>query len=643
MGKNLLFKVAYGFFIGCLCFNNPALAEDEKKNGTGLSFDANLILGALPVSRLGGEEVVIYEEAGNNTGSSGENNNRYFYPPVLLPEWEKFFLGANKQCSSDDGIAKITENLEVYISDNYYVDDLKSKIALEAGMKKENVRLLAIPFHNFEIYLNKNSGLETRTLYTFSEDAVPGVYALEYSYASRIRAKIDATCQELPILEESVYDGENVLEGVVFSSGVRYNKAAFYAHASTVFGAGSRSKIFGKESLVRVKNFDNTASNKSSILNLAMSFALNEKARPNISKTSGSARSSRQRILTRDYIKSLAQDSLFSLDGVCVGDDEAFCNSQEKRLLEWILTRFETINLDISKQQNGSAKLVSDQITYATLSPQQYKTLAKSVPEFRYENKETNNDNETTSRDNEKEGSKNTTSNEDQTSTENTTVKNDVTWDFSGIEPIPTNVDMVIVDEAKMNVEIGVNWRRQRPIKGSSGTYLIRMVYPSYNYADNQVCGIKSFNDRERVRTLCEKGYVIEDIPNRSRRKPDSSSKCRTTFDFTWDAPSGYYFKVQSKPVTSSQWGSASKRSFKHDPTTHERDVKKNGAAQMWSTYRVHGHSGHSSRPNDRECGTTATFEAKMYPLYCAYFQVDGYETKYGSPSCDYFSEILQD
>ena len=140
MRKNFLYKLAYGFFIGCLCFNNPALANDEEKSETGLSFDANLILGALPISRLGGEEVVIYEEAGNNTGSSEENNNRYFYPPVLLPEWEKFFLGANKQCSSNDGITIITEPLEVYISDNYYVDDLKSKIALEAGVKEDDVR-----------------------------------------------------------------------------------------------------------------------------------------------------------------------------------------------------------------------------------------------------------------------------------------------------------------------------------------------------------------------------------------------------------------------------------------------------------------------------------------------------------------------
>ena len=126
-------------------------------------------------------------------------------------------------------------------------------------------------------------------------------------------------------------------------------------------------------------------------------------------------------------------------------------------------------------------------------------------------------------------------------------------------------------------------------------------------------------------------------------RSADSSSKCRTTFNFIWNAPDGYYFKAQSKPVAASQWGSKSKRSFTHDPTVHEMDVKKNGKAQMWSQYRVYGSSGHSSRASDRDCGTSAKFEAEMYPLYCAYLVVEGYETKHGSPSCDYFSEILED
>jgi len=615
-------KILSSLFLS-FCSFNPVSAQDAA---TSLSFNADLILGAVPISRLGGERVVIYEEAGND--------NRFFYPPVILPEWGEFFAAVDEECAARDSTSTVFEDLEIYISDDEYLDDLKSKVASESGVDAGSVRLLAIPYRNIEIYLTEDSGLRARTLYRFTEDSSPGNYTLNRVYESRLQAEISVSCSDVEKFKDRVYKDKNVVEGRVYADGLRYDDSAFYAHASTVFGSDDRSNIFGEESLVRVSNFETTATARPSILNLAMSFALNESVRPDVSEATKAARSSRQRILTRDYVRSLARQSLFSLTGACVGTDDAFCDTQENRLLNWILNRFDTIDLAIQKQEDGSARLVADQIAYATLTPQQYKTLARAAPSFQSQSQSSDSGR-----------SVGGTLSAERSETAQSTVSNDVTWDVSGAEPIPTNVNMVIVDEARLNVEIDVEWRRRRPIEASSGMYLIRMVYPSLNYKSGSICGIQAFEDRETVRKLCANGNNVVAVANRTREESDRSSRCRTIFDFTWSARSGHYFKARSSPVSKEQWGSASKRSFNHDPTAHDKDVKKDGKPQMWKSYRVHGHSNNSTSSTGRRksCGTEATFNARMYPLYCAYFEVDGYEAKHGTPPCGYFSDVLRE
>ena len=271
------------------------------------------------LNRLGGEQVTIWNDS--------RQDQRYYFSPSLIPDWEKFSRDIDEECAIHTDAIN-TVRLHVDLSDAYYEAEIREQLTALRGdarvLEGGDARVLedvlnALPHDNIQILLRQNSALPSRLLYDARNRSRLTGDETEQSpplvrYPRDILVPIVGNCEELSNLADLALDGEELLSGKIYFFGIRYQTTAFWADMNTFLDSDRSLDLFGDESLVTRTRFTNTtaqagvAGSPSDELHINLSGA----------QHSGSGVSSRQRILSRDYLDHVKSTSFASIAGGCV-------------------------------------------------------------------------------------------------------------------------------------------------------------------------------------------------------------------------------------------------------------------------------------------------------------------------------------
>ena len=353
--------------------------------------------------------------------------------------------------------------------------------------------------------------------------------------------------------------------------------------------------------------------------------------------TSGRARSERQRILNRDFLRDISRQSANSFSGYCTGAPDE-CEQLESKFLDWILLKFEPITLSFVPDEKGGATLVNNQVQYATLSPTEYSTVLNSAPSFEYQSVETESESETQEGEEGEEGTQST----DASSEDNSgTISDTIVWNLSGAEPIPTEIEMFISDDILYDISIDLDWYQNTPVENSGTSYLVNLTYPVFGYFEGKIKNIREIEEDTRNEAICISGQAKVPLVagNTEKLKKggafqsdftvfrdlDSSRRCRNDFGVSWTASPGHFFYVTSKTHSTSLYSKKKRQGESSSFNRHAKNIDSAGIPQAITYLQVTGYGNGDSGTTDDTCGGIVTAKFQQYPNICLPYLIEGY------------------
>lgn len=669
--RKALFSILFSVVIS---LTNLALAENDspipKVAAATPAFQASEILNTYKIERIGFEKVTIWKDM--------KKTNRFFYPPSVLPDWKAFNSAADNACSNDSRKLPTTYRIKapIYLSDEHYEQDIRDAIkadkTIEASVRTK-MKIGAIPHDNIQIALTVPgyaSQIVVETKNVARDKSFKGL-AISYTYPSATFMEIAGTCKLFNEIKAMVARNDVPLSGKIYVLGVEYDTSFMSGIVTQELVRRTSTKIFGSESLVRSSKLSSNANSKQGTGNSAlMSLVLGSgKDKAKGISTSTNAQSSRQRLLNRNFLNNIYREVSTSLSGFCTAATDSGCGTEFNSLTQWLTSNMKPISLTIVGDEAGGAALIKDQVTYATLSPAEFKTVLKTAPSIENSSENTNSKESGTT--NSKEGEKSSSDTSKQTSSnkEKAVVKDDITWDVSGSEPIPTNVHMILADDLQLGAAASVEWYNNTPIKDSSGIYVISLNYPVFAYAKGNILSPEQIQKKKKLSLQCRNQQLSKPLNARNlvrygsskkgdRRNTvsatfnsfsdlDSSRRCKNEFDFKWVASPGHFFLTSGfKPLRFSKQEFAY-RSFNAGiyggkffhrkgrlgfdsgyPLTRNAPGNvnlANGSPQAILEFDVRGYANGDYGSTDDTCGITMNFSAKQYPFACMPYLIKGY------------------
>ena len=625
--------------------------KTEQNSAADLGFSAGQVQGVYPIKRLGGEDVAVWKDV--------KDKSRFFYAPAILPDWAELRSQTKEICGVDEfegSLAIYQLSVPVFLNDKFYKNQILSALKSDPKLSQEvksTLTIAPIPHDNIQIFLDP-PGLESQLVLETKSGIRSEAFlkkSLKYTYPSAAYMNIVGDCSYLRAISKEASKTRSLLSGKLFASGVTYNQTYLTIEGKQSLAKRVETKIFGKENLVRTAEFDNsvdkTVPQKQSLISLLV-----KRSDKPTTASSGNARSSRQRLLSRDYARNVMRETVTELRGACTGT-EAECAKLSARFLDWLLPKMTPITFEIVPDESEGARLISKNVTYATLDPAEYKTLIKSAPKLSDETEDTEASNNDTSSSSESDKDKNRNeekkNNSSSTKKTNSVRENDITWEFSGSEPIPTNIDMHLIDDLKLDVFAGVEWYQNTPVSDSSGIYVVDLFYPVFAFATGKIETMEDLKKRQILSAQCKNGQL--DLPLSSgnvllaRRggnmgkqyriytDVDSSRRCRNKFGVTWTARNGHFFYFPEGAVVGKGLDVKfvhRKNRFGYDkgyPLIKERsgNVNIDGRIQAAQSVSVLGHGNGKSGTKSKSCGGIVQMKARQLPNACIPHVVKGY------------------
>ena len=181
---------------------------------------------------------------------------------------------------------------------------------------------------------------------------------------------------------------------------------------------------------------------------------------------SGSAESSRQRLLSRDYIDYVSSSAFMGIVGGCIEASASSdkCDAIREQFLKFLLSHAQAIEVTFRELENGSFELINNQIAYATLSPGQYESISKAAPNF-----------------------------EGKVDGETIKASDEIVWEFRGDEPIPTKAQLHLVDEQRLRFMADVLWYERMPVEDTARKFVSTLDYFPLRIADRRILPLEEF------------------------------------------------------------------------------------------------------------------------------------------------------
>ena len=569
------------------------------------------IFGSFKLDRLGGELVSIWNDR--------QEGSRYYYLPSLLPEWRAFESRVNQKCINLEGNNRVKVNLRIYLNDEYYQDEIRERIAHLADLQSlDEHQLSALPHDNIQIVMKGSTDREARLIYdlrgrshSLDDPNVPQV--LLVAYPREIEVPITDSCISLKEIAIGARQGEDILSGRIYYHGIVYETTSFSAQLSKYLNSEKASTLFGDETLVRKVSYSNELGFGDDDAGKKLLFRL-----PFLSH-SGNAEASRKRLLSRNYVNYVSSQSFTRMAGGCVEASRKSTKCAELRqlFLDFLISHTKTIEVTFRELEAGSFELVADQLGYATLSPEQYQTVASAAPTF--------------------EGS---------ADGETVQYADKITWDFSGKEPIPTKATLRLLDEQALRADVSIYWYEKVPVNDGSSRVVANLSYFPVRIADSKILPLEQFVEWVKQKQSCQEGSKIVALKRhnvwasprnnrgvgsdfRSITHSDRSSRCDIRFRGGWKASGGHFFLLEEDsdlvtvPWRLARGGWTFTRSWK----AHVRNVPRgDGSAQMLEEVAYSARAERGYRVFGRlTCGATVRLDLQQYPVSCAPFLVNGY------------------
>lgn len=630
-------------------FSGYAANAQETLPNTALGFAANNVQGTYSVDRVGGEKVSIWKDT--------TNAYRFFYPPSLLPDWKKFGDEVSLVCLGANAGPPLTYQIRVpiYLDDNFYEDDILAALRNDMSLSddvRSKLKVAAIPYDNIQIVLDvpRNSAhivVETKNA---QRDINFSRKTISYTYPSAEFMEISGTCEYFQQITDMTERDQAPLYGKLFAAGVEYDTTYLSGIVTQNLSRSVSNEIFGTESIVRNASVSSESEPEKSVLTSLLSLVTGSNT-PSGINTANSAEAGRQRLLTRNFLNSVVRDAETNFQGVCTGTQEA-CAQAVTTFSPWLLSTMKPITLDLVPDEAGGAALVKDQITYATLSPQEYSTILKSAPNLEVTSEATSSqsgssEESESNKNGGEESSEGDKDSDSESSTEKSSeiVKDDITWQTSGPEPIPTNVMMLIADELLISASASIDWYQNTPIDGTSSIYVIDLPYPTYAYSQGSIRSPEELASFAKLRTQCENGQLSVELSQqnltyegdrrisvsptfRRFQDDDYSRRCSDTFDAKWSAIAGHFFYFSENPYDTQFFYRKDRFGFEPGYPLVERasgNVEIDGNPQAVSSIHFKGSARGDSGTTDDQCGIRIEFHAEQYPDSCKPFLIDGY------------------
>ena len=334
---------------------------------------------------------------------------------------------------------------------------------------------------------------------------------------------------------------------------------------------------------------------------------------------SGSAESSRKRVLSREYVDYVSSLSFAGVAGGCVeaSANSDRCKELRSMFLTFLIDHAKTVEVTFRKLESGSFELVNDQVGYATISSEQYQTIVSAAPSF-----------------------------EGNVDGEKVKYSDQVTWDFSGSEPIPTKVDLRLVDEQALREDVQVIWYERVPVREELGRFVSDLNYFPLRIADDKILPLMEYVELEKFKYSCQEGGQIVRLTSgnvwtssggtrgvasdfRTITHRTRSSRCSIGFRGGRNASAAHFFLLREDSDSMVVTWRAAAGGWRFAPTTraHRLDVPRiDGSAQMVDAV---SYSGRASRGHKwfgkLTCGATVQFNLQQYPVRCAPYLVEGY------------------
>ena len=342
----------------------------------------------------------------------------------------------------------------------------------------------------------------------------------------------------------------------------------------------------------------------------------------------GKAEASRQRLLSRDYLDHASSQSFAAIVGECVeaSAESTRCNELQTRFVTFLMHHEEAIELTFRELKNGSFELIKSQVAYATLGPLDYQAIADAAPSIN--------------------------ANVDGT---DFVASDKIKWDLSGSEPIPTSVEVLLLDEDRLRSEIDVYWYEKTSVDDDSKQFMADLDYFGLRIADGMILPYDVYVEMVNLRNSCRAGGSIVRLGARNvessngirNGQPVRTSRdyrtithkhrhrnCAINFRGIWSASPGHFLldRIGVTPVSVEHTWAAVGWWFEINKTPHDRDVpRQDGTAQMLESISYEGRAKRGHRMFENlTCGAILKFNFQQYPVGCAPFFAEGFGTDDG-------------
>ena len=519
-----------------------------------------------------------------------------------------------------------TVPLRIHLSDKLYEREIRDKIADLTNTETIDENMLsAIPYDNIQIVLGTDPDIASRLIYDArgrsrmsSGENVQPIPLL--SYPREIEATITDNCTTLMALVASARSGGNLLKGRIYFQGVAYRTTSFSVQLNKFLNSERSIDLFGKETLVKRMSFSNKIDFKADKLGEELFMRLPLK--PGVTYE-GKAESSRQRLLSRDFLDYASSQSFAAIVGGCVESSamSTRCNELQTRFVTFLIDHAKSVDLTFRKIENGSVELMKNQIAYATLEPSDYQTIADAAPSI----------------DANVDGLEFVASDK-------------IKWDLSGSEPNPTSVELLLLDEDRLRSEIDVYWYEKVPVADGSWQYMADLDYFGLRIADGLIIPYDRYLAMVNLRNSCRAGGSIVRIGIRNvessngvrNGQPVGTSRdyrtithkhrhrnCGINFDGKWIASPGHFIldRIGVTPISVEHTWAAGGWWFEVNKEPHDRDVSRQDATvQMLQSMSYEGRAERGHNMFEKlTCGAVLKFNLHQYPIGCAPFLIEGF------------------
>jgi len=452
----MMFKGSFFMVLIFVAFLSPLQAQNASTESTA-GFDIPHYWGSVFVPTIR-QQIDVYVDT---------KEEKFFVPPVLLPNWGDFKQQLDVLKENE---AESTLTLNVA----YWSREIELQILSAVNEKLEAAKKptvigesdLGIVPHVFFEVVGKLGEFQETQLYLSkpASQLIAGSLGTTATIIPSQNLAVSGTKSQLSNFYLNRHRQET-LRGLLYSSGysIRPNTLSLEFHQ--FLSRGGEKKLFGEETFEK----SSTASSSSSSSGLSVNLPLLSFGFGGGSSSVTTVRAN-QRVLSREYLDKLFGSSEILLKGKETGSKGAF-DGMRKELIEMVLLQCEKTTVQFEKDGANSVKVGNDLIGYAQLNKIQVGELVSAARAMGMSGTDTE---EVDGKP--KEGK-----------TFATNFSDNLNYNFSGDEIIPTSVDLYIVDKAKLARSIKMEFTKN-VLSDSPKTFIWNFVSPA---AANHVMEVK--------------------------------------------------------------------------------------------------------------------------------------------------------